>query len=594
MSRFEVRATLTNAVFPFYSAELAHTVMVSQNNQELNRIPLRNFDGAEAENSYGIPQAFYLQNVLPSTRGYYSVSFNQIVKPIPYQDNYLLANSSEWLNVNLAGDYLLVTAAFAGTIPELDDIYIIRDTTSTVDQLAVYSPAGGFDLVYNPDAGGWDKFESNPGFSGLVTVAQVQGKNYIYYQGIGCYTYNFTTNTLDPVTLTGLTAANIKGICSGGLYLVAYDNETLYWGGATPGTVTDFTPSLITGAGSSNLLGSRSPITVALPLADGFVVYSQNNAIGASYSGNEVSPWIFREIPGSSGVLEPRHVTYESNFDFHITWSTHGFQQVSFRKAELIWPELSDVLAKGVYSKRNEVTGEIETLKLVSSSVKLSSIGSRNTIVSVKNALETKSYPTAFVYDWSNARWGRMEVNHRGFFTYLSPTLASPTTYDDLLTAETTYDFLNLDGTLYTDWDPAIRSQGFGETFGMIQIDGSIYSVTGNLDTDYQPYSLDVSGAATPCVYLGKYKLLRGKSLILQELQVDSDFSGVVKAYNIDTSGDIVDTKVVVDEQYSSLENRYLTRFYGDSIAVSLEGDFNLTNLLLTFSGGGSRNAPRR
>lgn len=598
MARFEVRATLTNKEFPFYYAELSHSVFVSQNNQELNRIPIRDFDGDEASPNYGLPQAYYMENVLPHTRGYNSLSFPEIVKPHKYEEQWLLADLYQWLQVNSDPEsYLLVDDLLVGLDPlRVDDLHIIRATTATVQQTILYSPAGGGDVVYNPNAGGWNRFDTNPGFEGMVTVAQVQGQHYIFYEGIGCYKYDFDTNDMVEVTLTGVTAANLKGVCSGGLYLVVWDNQTVYWGGATFGTVTDFTPSLITGAGSTNLIGARSPITVAYPLADGFVAYTENNAVGAVYSGNDIAPWTFREIPGSAGILDSHHVSVDSNFDFHVAWTTSGFQQVSFRQATLIWAELSDSLSRGIYSERNLTTGAIERKNFNRADIKVNSLGARYTIISMREQGGIEEYQHAYVFDWSNSRWGRLRTPHTDFFDLRLPNLEIPVTYQELLDDEITYNTLLIDKTRYTDWDPQQIAQGLGDSFGVVRSGGNIFSAIQYLDVDdNQDSTIDnPSGATTPCIYLGNYKLTRGRSLLLQEMQIDSDFEGDIYAYSMDSSADIAHKVKVADLQHPNLTNRYLARFYGDSIGLSLHGGFNLSNLLLTFSGGGSRNAPRR
>ena len=593
MARIEVRATLTNAAFPFYSPELAGTVLVSQDNQELNRIPIRSFDGTGAEQSYGIPQAFYMQNVFPTTRGYNSVSFSQLLRPHPWEDTWLLKDYFDPIWVDPVDETYLLTKPTVGStgFPEVDEIFVLQETTATTKQVALYSSARGEDLVYTADHEGWNKFASNPEFDGLVTVAHVQGRSYICYEGIGIYRYNFDDNTFDPVTVTGLDMSSITGICAGGLYLVAWDNKTVYWSSATD--AVDFTPSLISGAGSSSLLGARGSLVVLLPLADGFCAYTDKNAVGATYSGSDTSPWTFREIPGSAGVLSPKHASFESNFDYHIAWTTSGFQKISFRQADPIWAELSDLIARGVVSFLDRATDQIVTRIYDLPDVKVSSVGARYTIVSLRESNTRREYQHAFMYDWALARWGRMEVPHMDFFDLRIPTLGATVSYQDLLDAETTYEDLLIGRIKYTDWMPESLQQGLGENFGMVQKNGGIYAVMSYLDSNSAPVS-DTSAKAEPSVlFLGNFKRTRGRDLVLQEARADTHLEGNLLAHVVDMGGDIVASKEMTPAG-NSLAGYYYSRVYANSLAMSVRGRFNLTNLQLTFSTGGTRSSPRR
>lgn len=565
MSRLEVRATLTNVSYPFYSEELSATVLVSQNNQELNRIPIRGYDGEDAETSYGIPQSYYMQNVLPTTRGYSSVDFPLAIPAHPF------------------GPSVIV-----------DSMYVLRDVTNNISRTVLFAPAKGSNLIFDPNFGGWLQFPFAQPSDKTVTVAAVQGKAYIYYAETGAYAYNFNTGAFAAVALTGIDTSKILGLCGGGLYLVAWDKKTVYWGGATSATNTNFTPSLITGAGSTNLIGARYTITTILPLADGYVAYTEGNAIGATNSNNIISPWIFREIPGSSGVIDSNHVTYESNLDFHMAWTTSGFQQINFRQAQLVWAELSDVLMRGIISQYNIVTNRIDTVIVNKSDIRINNIGSRYTTVSMREKNSSTEFMHSYVFDWSNQRWGRLRVGHVDFFDLRQPAIDVPVTYSSLLVDGTTYQNWLDDDISYSFLLSTDLTQGLGDTFGTVRADGSIYAAAYNLSAAYIAPSVGSALTEQACIFLGKYKQVRGKNLILQELQVDSDFFGTINAYSIDSCGDIAQSLQVADIQSPQLTNRYLTRFYGDSIAVSLHGDFNLTDLLLIFSGAGTRNAPRR
>lgn len=87
---------------------------------------------------------------------------------------------------------------------------------------------------------------------------------------------------------------------------------------------------------------------------------------------------------------------------------------------------------------------------------------------------------------------------------------------------------------------------------------------------------------------------MRGKSLVLHEIQIDSDFEGTLNAYAVDQSGDFADRQLVADTQFDGVSNRYSTILQGDSVALSLHGKFNLSNLVFVCASTGGRSPVRR
>jgi len=124
--------------------------------------------------------------------------------------------------------------------------------------------------------------------STVITYATLQGISYVFFSGIGCYKWDSATNTLIPVTLTGLVAANILGITTYQGYMVAYDDSNIYWSSTLDIDYTtnavDFVPSLTTGAGNIRPEGAKGPITVVLAATFGLAiqVYDSANSTVAS------------------------------------------------------------------------------------------------------------------------------------------------------------------------------------------------------------------------------------------------------------------------------------------------------------------------
>lgn len=113
---------------------------------------------------------------------------------------------------------------------------------------------------------------------------------------VDMYNELLINHNLSGITLNGL---GIQGIASYQNYLVLFNRTTLYW--SNPLDFTDFTPA-VGGGGSSKISEARGDIITVQPSTNGLFIYCRNNIIHAAYSGDAANPWIFREVPNSTGV----------------------------------------------------------------------------------------------------------------------------------------------------------------------------------------------------------------------------------------------------------------------------------------------------
>lgn len=563
MAQTEVRVNLTAKQFPFKFDELSNTVIVNRGFEQ-HRQFLPGFDGQEPVQSYGLCQAFYMENVLPQVRGYSSVHAKAELAAVP--------------------------PAYYGSA--LKDSYILRDEANNV---ALYSPADGMNYVFDADLGEWRSYPFPGILSGNVTVAYLKGVTYICYAGVGLFTYNFYTRAMEAVVLAGINAQAVRGVSAANQYLLLWDANTVYWSSATE--PRDFVPDLGTGAGSTGVLAVRSPITTVLPIADGFVCYTTTNAIGTAFSGDARNPWIFREIPGSAGVAIPEHVTYEANLEAHFAWTTSGMQQVSLRRAEPIWPELTDSIARGMYSEI-VAPAEVPTVrKFPALTVRMGTVGARYVTISLRDSAVTTQFPMAYVYDLSLERWGRVDIPHVDIMEYRAPEFAQITSYNSLLDTGETYDDLLL--TSYESLGIPLESSTarFGESFGVVQADGKVYSMRlGDALAPEVNWTIDhaAAGAKTPNIFHGRYKLARPNGVELQQIQLTRGAGLALRAVLHDTAGDIIRDQAITSDQHAEVYGDYLCRVAADSVSLKIAGKFTLTDLLLRMRGHGTRNQPRR
>ena len=210
---------------------------------------------------------------------------------------------------------------------------------------------------------------------------------------------------------------------------------------------TDFKPSLATGSGSSKLTFVRGAIVAVLPIHNGFVIYTTQNAISAYWSGDGTSPWVFREIPGSSGITNPEHVSYDSNYGSHFAWTTSGLMQVSKEAGVLAFPEITDFLTSGRLedyigdvNKSGQGTCEYAFRQLSSEKqiyfnpdaenliawsyegqlkIKVGFVGSRYVAISYGM---NERLTHILVYDLALRRWGKLRIDHVDVFQYNRPS----------------------------------------------------------------------------------------------------------------------------------------------------------------------------
>lgn len=492
MATIEFRANLNAAKFPFISDFFGRSIIVGRFDQNFPRTA--GFSGKDEDRDLGIPQVFYMHNVLPTEQGFMSVGYNTQLLP------------------------------FTPTIDDFDRIFLIRNA---VENHTLFSPAQGKNYTYDANSlpPQWKSISPlTPGafpFNGLVSQAFVNGRTFVCYEHINMFEYDFTTQLWNPVPLTGLTMNLVRGICASTNYLIAFDDaNTIYWSSLV--NPIDMVPSLVTGAGSSNIQEIRGKITAVLPINNGYVIYTTENAVLATFSGNVRFPWIFREIAGSGGIVQPDHAAYDANISSHYAWTTKGFMRIDKTGVEVISSDVTDFLGGKIFEDFDATTQTLITETLSSPlSVKVTLIASRYVVISYG---KTTQLTHALVLDISNKRWGKFKVNHVDCFQYSDPNFFGSKTYDGL--APRTYDDLSL-----TTYDQLSQQQVTSPKpradIAFLQKDGTILIV----DLKFGSQTRD------GLFLLGKFQLTRGHAFSIQTVDVENtDVSATNFIFDILTS----------------------------------------------------------
>ena len=404
MAQIKYRGNLSAKWFPFVSEWFGRSVIVQAQDQNFNRQVTSEQD---LDKDRGIPQVYYCHNVMPTAEGLQSVGYNS-----PVSGFYTGMNNVVTLRAN-DGSSTLYCRDGAG------NSYVCPYGSSA--WIPITTPVGCFTPAY--------------------TVATINGQSYIMFAYVGLYTY--TAGALAPVTMSGLTAANVLGVTSNNGYMIAYSTTYISWSSTIPpGAITgpiDFVPSQITGAGGGNIQPVKGAIQQMIPHFLGFIIYTNVNAVAAVYSGNPNYPYNFREVVGSGGLSSNQLVDYDPLSGNHYAYTTSGMQIVSISATQTVMPEATDFLAGKYIEDFNEVTQTLTTTILTSPMKKhVTVIADRYLILSYG----ATSLTHALVFDVVYKRYGKLKIPHTDCFEY---RVVTPEQIDN---PRDSIAFMNQNGTL--------------------------------------------------------------------------------------------------------------------------------------------------
>ena len=528
MAQIVYRGNLSAKSFPFLTDFQGRTVIVQGQDNTFNRSLTSTED---VDKDVGVPVMYYCHNVIPAPYGFSSVGYEQILAPyVPASTTF---KSIKLLRTNALGPTVNGPRVYFSPQANGKCYYFALGATS-------------WSLVGTTVAGVTD--------ATVVTYATLQGITYIFFAGIGCYKYDSGSNTLIPVTLTGLDPLKILGVTTYQGYMVTYDSNSVYWSSILDVDYTtnsvDFTPSLLTGSGNIRPEGARGPITVVLPATFGLAVYTTSNIVSAVYSGNSRYPFNFKEVVASGGCTSGDLVTYDSNTGNQYAYTTSGVQTVTATATQTSFPEVTDFLAGQNFEDFNEVTQAFsQTILSTPMKKKLTSVADRYLIFSYGISELTHS----IVYDMTQKRFGKLKFTHVDCFEYeyLDPALA----------------------------DAPRRSLAF------MRPDGSIHIL--NPSVTY--------AQSRGVILLGKFQYVRSRALTLEGLDIQTVHptqSAIVYDLKSNSGGTLESVdKVLGYETSQSGQSQRTYKFHvtGLNHSILIIGGFFLASFVLTFHTHGRR-----
>jgi hypothetical protein len=510
MAQQQYRANLLSADFPFLSENHGRTVIVGQIDQATHAAA--NPADRDKTSNAGIPQLYYCHNVVPTQQGLQSVGFETLTTGLDAETSFV-------------------------------DVLPLRDSLDRKAYLG-YTSDGRFYITTTPFSTWTLKLTHAPAAGKLVTRAYTQGVTYIYIANVGCYKYDFDTNALVSVTLTGLTAANILGVTSLSGYLVAWTSDAVAWSAiADP---TDFVPSLSTGAGGGSVEGAAGALLVMAAANIGILAYTTGNVLSANYTGNSQYPFIFRALPSSGGLKNAHHADYDSLSGQQYAYTTSGLQLCDVQRAQMVLPAVTDFISGGEFEDINSTTGAITKETLSTAMVKqLKMVANRYLIISYGKT----SLTHALLLDTQLKRFGKFKINHVSVV--------------DLLLGEETEDVAK-------------------NSIGFVQADGSIKVVDYNSQVD----------ATDAVAILGKYQFVRSRKLQLNEIEfenIEADDTFTVRVMTSQDGKNTTLSAALTPIDASTLLRTYPCRITGLNHSLFLTGNFRLNSLLLNFTVHGRR-----
>lgn len=534
---------LNAATWPLVSLFQSRTVVQPQ--LDLNVRNPRSFYGTQESVNYQLPQLLYCENVVPTGEGLTSVGYSQVIARLP-------------------------------GVSSFDQAITLRDANENNFLLV---PANGANYIYKGNVGAWVSTNPVTLLTTKISRAYVNGRTFVCYAGLGIYEYNTGTGVFALVALTGLTATAIKGIGSSSNYLLAYDGITLYWSSLID--PTDFTPSIVTGAGFSTPQDVKSDVTAVVGTSGGFIAYTSKNAVAAVFTNNIRAPFSFKEIANAGGLESYEQVTSDQSSGAQYAWTTGGLQKITLQGAEPVAGEVSDFLSGRIWEYWDSSQKKLIPQLLAANEfdVKLSYVGSRMLVISYSYT-GNGVYQYALLYDVVLKRWGKVKIDHVDCFQHPYPNVFGDLSYSDL----STISYEDLGDTSYTGLATGIVSPSPSRrSMAFLGVDGAVNIALFDYNKQNQRGIL----------VLGKFQLVRSRRISLEYVEFegvmdDNPETVVTLLTSWDGKNQDVSDSMILTKARSNYR-RYARRTTGENFSFALEGTFALSSYHMRVTAEGDR-----
>lgn len=532
MPAISYRCCLDTQAFAFFSEYQGRTVIVGGPDQTVAQY--RFSAGTEIVDP-STPELYYAHNVMPVSEGYQTVDYtNKCAGPTSF------------------------TALLFGKIPFVYNWYdgpIILDLLVAGQQLwarhqndntwTVLSSLTGDNTTW-PDQG-------RPFFTKATVNGVTYGMEIIPSVGINRRKFHYIAGTIFNQTyaLTGAPlTTDIRGNCAVSGYHIIWTEVGVFWSSSVD--ATDFTPSLVTGAGGGQLQQAKGTIMFIAPATFGAVIYTVANAVAMIFTANGAFPFTFQEIKGAGGYVSDQLIASDANSVVQLAYTTFGLQALSSTQAQGTLTQVSDFLSRDYMEDFSESTFLFTRTALsIPLYKKFTLVNGRFVVISYGATLDSGTTPLfshALIYDLELKRYGKLKINH--FDCYQWGSVLDPT-MEQLIGA---LGFLTQDVNL-----------GLGAVW-TARIWNST-SVTGGV------------------LLLGKYQYVRTRTMGLDQVTLENVFAAqtlrVSSLYSQDGKNTLEQVGILADS--TGTQRRYVFDAVGMNHSILLVGAIDLSSMILDF-----------
>jgi hypothetical protein len=552
MAQIAYRANLSSAIYPMTIADGGRTVIVPGPDQNFDR----RVDPQGEQKDAGIPQALYLENVMPTVNGYQSIEFLQpetramLVPPGATYIKFCIEVPARLPGVPVPGS--------SGTAIKVLPVYFWDNNECTTGVF------GDQQVLFGSGAP-----------PGIITgsSAVLAGVCYLFlYDGVTNYLYTVTRDVADQIVLIDISAsvtppgqlALFFSICSSNNYLIGNSETTIYYSSTT--TPTDFVSSLVSGAGQINPNSTDNIVQYLKETTNGFYVYCATNTLFAQYTGNARYPWKFVPVMNSTGRYDNYNWCVAGGVDtpgHYVIEKNKNIKFIQGNQATAVAPEVSDFLGKNPLQELfNSTTNSFLRTTLSTSVPSIYIYLNRYLVVSINGTAETgglfEKYTHAIIFDLLLSRYGKIKLDHSFVFTVAGP--------------KETLAFVNKQTRM-------INYMSFDIYQSEMPFDGLTWT------------------PATGVLVLGKFQYVRSRKIQLHEIQIEGpQNTAVIAEPNFSCvlfpslKGRTFDRPVTLTA--SSMEDGlaiYPAHATAQNHSICLKGAFSVNTLQLHFSPRGDR-----
>lgn len=554
MAQQSYRANLSASIYPMALSRAGRSVIVPQIDQNYDR----RVDPTGEQKTPGIPQALYLENVLPTVEGYQSVGF------IPLPSAGAPTEACRRLDIQAVAD---------------EDVSIFFGCTTHTAKVFYQGAWHAVTMPTNPPGHTFD-------FAATYSFAAVRGVTYIL-QATALYVhayileYQFPTFYLSHVddsagsktyfSPTGVLAGAVAITGSSG-YMLLLKSETASF---TPNETNvlwsslldpkDFSPSLSTGAGGGAIAECEGFPLYIKATSYGALIYC-NNVVRAIYTGNARYPFKFRGVNVDGAPTRYQDILGQTDGEEQFFFSKYrNLNAISYQEATIVAAELTEYLerhtsVKDSFDYSTNVFSQVVNSLAQNHLVQFQLLGDRYIFVSTSNDTVTLTsqsivYDDCYVFDRTLKRYGRIVIPHTDIIKNLRSATVS----------------------------------GAQEYVGRMLFVNTVAGTVHSMEFD----SAQTGAVAhTSVLLLGRFQGIRSRRIILEEVELESALGSkeACSLYIVPSEdGKTLLPAVVPYEKAMSSKDvkQYFTHTEGKNICLLIKGSFDLSTVQINFHLGG-------